>query len=331
MTDDMSAAAQSQQATSALAVVLAAGRSTRMKTDLPKVMHEVCGVPMLSYVLDACRSAGIERFCVVVGFGKERVTSFYSDRKDITWVEQTEQKGTGHAVQMCGPHLRNATGQIVIIAGDMPLVRCETISQLLETHRRTAAAITLATAVLDDPTGYGRIIRDSQGRLKGIVEHRDCTEEQRAIREVNPSYYCFDARKLPGVLSRLTNYNAKGEYYLTDAVGMLIEAGETAEAVTAVPAEDAVGVNSRDELALINDIMRRRVLRRLMDSGVTVVDPGTTWVHPWATVGADSIVEPFSYVERDAVIGRGCRIGPFAYVAPGARVAEGARVGPMAA
>jgi bifunctional UDP-N-acetylglucosamine pyrophosphorylase/glucosamine-1-phosphate N-acetyltransferase len=302
-----------------------------MRSAIPKVLHEVCGLPMLSYVLDACRQAGIQRFCVVVGFGRERVTSYFADQPGITWVEQAEQKGTGHAVQMCEPHLRGAAGEIVIIAGDMPLVRSATIRQLLDTHRNAAAAVTLATAVLDDPTGYGRIIRDPQGRMRGIVEHRDCTEPQRAIHEVNPSYYCFDARKLLGALGRLTNNNAKGEYYLTDAVGMLIEAGERTEAVTAVPAEDAVGVNSRDELALINDIMRRRVLRRLMESGVTVVDPGTTWVHPWATVGADSIVEPFTYVERGAVIGRGCRIGPFAYVAPGARVAEGARVGPMAA
>ena len=311
-----------------LAVILAAGRSTRMKTEQPKVMHEVCGQPMLAHVIAACREAGIRRLCIVVGYGKDAVMAAFAHDPAITFVEQREQKGTGHAVQMCEAVLRTATGEVLIIAGDMPLVRAATLTTLLETHRAKRAAVTLATAVLPERSDYGRILRDADGRLLGIVESRDCTPEQRNIREVNPSYYCFNAADLLSVLFRIRNDNAKGEYYLTDTLGLLIAAGRPAEAVTAVAAEDAMGINSRDELAQINDIMRRRIIARWMEQGVTVVDPAATWIDARAAIGQDSILEPFTYVAGDAVIGRRCRIGPFAYVPPGARLPDDSRVPP---
>jgi len=309
-----------------MAVVLAAGRSTRMKTELPKVMHEVCGRPMLAHVLNACFDAGIDKACVVVGYGKERVIQAFKHDARLTWVEQTEQKGTGHAVQMCIPHLRGFVGDVVIIAGDMPLVRRATIEKLLTEHRRNQAALTLATAVLDDPASYGRIVRDAAGRLRGIVEDRDCTPEQKKIHEVNPSYYCFDSARLQNVLGRITNSNAKGEYYITDCVSLLIEAGERADAVTAVPAEDAAGVNSRRDLAQINDLMRRRILNELMDSGVTVLDPATTWVLAGAEIGTDTVIEPFTVIEPDVSIGTECRVGAFSIVRTGSRVPAGTRL-----
>jgi len=307
---------------SVLGIILAAGRSTRMKTELPKVMHEVSGRPMLAHVIDACRAAGIRKLCVVVGYGKDMVVEYFGDDPEITWVDQTEQKGTGHAVQMCANVLRQSSGDVVIIAGDMPLVRSDTLQTLVRTHRERRAAVTLATAVLENPAGYGRILRDAAGRLRGIVEHRDCSPEQLAIREVNPSYYCFRIADLLSVLFAIRNDNAKGEFYITDTLGLLIAAGRTAEAVTAVAAEDAMGVNSRQELADINDIMRRRVLSRWMDSGVTIIDPATTWIDPRATIGGDTVVEPFTYIAGAAVIGRNCRIGPFACVAPDQRLAD---------
>lgn len=299
-----------------------------MKTSLPKVLHEVCGRPMLAYVLDACRGAGIRRVCVVVGYGKDAVIEAFAADGDITWVEQAEQKGTGHAVRMCEPALRDFAGDVVIIAGDMPLIHAETLNTLLATHRRGGAAMTLATTMLDVSVEYGRIVRDEAGRLRGIVEYRDCTAEQRNIREMNPSYYCFDSRRLFSTLARIDNRNAKGEFYLTDAVALLIGAGERVEAVAAVPAEDAVGVNSRRDLATINDLMRRRILNRWMDDGVTIVDPATTWIDFGAVLGDDTIIEPFCYIGHDAVIGRGARIGPFALVPNGARVADGGRFEP---
>lgn len=317
-------------ANSVLGIILAAGRSTRMKTELPKVMHEVCGRPMIAHVIDACREAGIRKLCLVVGYQKESVIHAFRADPDLSFAEQLEQKGTGHAVQMCEKALRAGARDVVIIAGDMPLVRAETLRTLIATHRNSEAAVTLATAVLDDPGGYGRIIRDANGRIKGIVEHRDCSPEQLQIKEVNPSYYCFSTQQLLSVLFKIRNDNAKGEYYITDTLGLLIAAGQRAEAVTAVAAEDAMGVNSRDELALINAVMRRRVLARWMDNGVSVIDPQTTWIDPRVTIGADTVIEPFSYLAGNAAIGKNCRVGPMAFVPAGTMLSDGGRIGPGA-
>ncbi|MCA9556854.1 MAG: NTP transferase domain-containing protein, partial [Myxococcales bacterium] len=176
------------------AIILAAGRSTRMVTDMPKVLHEVCGRPMLAYVVDACRAAGVERIICVVGYRKDDVINAFADQPDLIWAEQAEQKGTGHAAMCCREALKGFEGNLLVIAGDMPLVRHETLALLIGRHEKERSAVTLATAVLEDPTGYGRIIRDEYGNLEGIIEHSDCTDAQKKITEVNPSYYCFDSK-----------------------------------------------------------------------------------------------------------------------------------------
>lgn len=311
------------------AVIMAAGQSTRMKTTRPKVLHEVCGRPMLAYVLDACREAGIEKLLVVVGYGKAALIDAFSAEPGITWVEQAEQKGTGHAVMMCETALRGFEGRVVVIAGDMPLVRGETLKTLIRTHDSEKAAVTLATTELEDPTGYGRIVRDGAGRLMGIVEHRDCTADQLAIREVNPSYYCFDAAALFEALGQIRPDNAKGEYYITDALKILIQAGRTAAAVPAVPPDDATGINNRHDLAIVNRMMQDRIQRRLMDAGVTIVDPATTWIDARATIGQDTVIEPFCVVNGPARMGDGCRIGPHAVIGGEARIEAGATIGPF--
>ena len=300
-----------------VAIVLAAGRSSRMHTQLPKVLHEVCGRPMLEYVLDACREAGVSRICVVVGFGGEQVQQRYSGASDIVWVTQAEQLGTAHAVQCCREHLADFEGDTMILCGDGPLVRAETLRTLIEKHESERAAATLGTAVLDDPTGYGRIVRDAYGNLQGIVEHSDCTPEQRAIREINPSNYLFNNRLLFEALDRIEPNNVKGEYYLTDVLAVLIAGGHKVVAVTAVQPEEAVGVNSRGQLSVASKIMQRRVQEQLMDQGVTIVDPANTWIDARARVGQDTVIEPFTYIHGDVRIGQRCRIGPFAYVREG--------------
>lgn len=295
-----------------------------MKSALPKVMHEVCGAPMLEHVIEACRAAGVGRIVVVVGFGKEQVISAFRGCADLTFVEQAEQKGTGHAVQMAEPPLGDFPGSLLVIAGDMPLVRGEVLAELLETHARESAAAAIATTELADPAGYGRIIRDASGAFVGIVEERDCTAEQKRIREVNPSYYCFNAADLFSALRDVRPNNAKGEYYITDVLTILRDRGRRVIAATKVPAEDATGVNARAELAEIGRLMQARIQRRVMESGVTIVAPALTWIECDAEFGGDTIIQPFSFVGRGARVGANCVIGPGAFVPRGAHCADGA-------
>jgi len=311
------------------AIVLAAGKSTRMMSDLPKVLHEICGRAMLGYVLDACRLAGVDRLFVVVGYGKDHVIRRFEGEPDVVWVEQKEQKGTGHAVQCCREGLRDFNGGVLVIAGDMPLVRRETLAGLIDVRQASGDAVTIATTFLDDPTGYGRIVRDAEGGLKAIVEHADCTAEQREIKEVNPSYYCFDAQRLFSALAQVQPAAGKGEYYITDAVGILRRSGHGVSATVTIPAEDATGINSRLDLAMVNRMMQDRIQFALMSDGVTIVDPDNTWIESDASVGRDTVVYPFTVIHSGASIGKGCRIGPFARVAGDETVADGVCVGPF--
>jgi len=312
------------------AIILAAGKSTRMVTDMPKVLHEVCGRPMLSYVVEACRESGIERIICVVGYRQDDIIQTFAEDKDIIWVTQTEQLGTGHAAMVCRDVLGDFDGDVVVIAGDMPLLRSETLSLLINTHTNNNAAVTLATAELKDPSGYGRIIRDEYGNLQGIVEDGDCAPEQRAVKEINPSYYCFDKKYLFETLDKVKPDNVKGEYYITDALHILIRSGHRADAFKGVDAEDAMGINSRQELAEVSRIMQDRIQRRLMVQGVTIVDPPNTWIDARAQIGQDTVIYPFSYIHGRVSIGRFCSIGPFAYLRDGTVLEDDVVVGVFA-
>jgi len=311
-----------------VAIILAAGESSRMNTQLPKVLHEVCGRCMLEYVLDACRQAGTSRIYVVVGYGGEQVRERFGGADDIVWVEQAEQKGTGHAVLCCKEQLADFDGQTLVLCGDGPLIRAETLTTLMEKHEFEQSATTLATAILDDPTGYGRIVRDIYGNMQGIVEDSDCTREQKAIKEVNPSYYLFNNKILFDALEQVKPDNVKNEYYLTDALSIILARGYKVTAVTAVRPEEAKSVNSRVELSEAGKIMQRRIQERLMDNGVTIVDTANTWIDSRAEVGRDTVIEPFTYIHGEVRIGRGCRIGPFAYLGSGTNLQDGSFVKP---
>jgi len=303
--------------TETVAIILAAGVSKRMNTQLAKVLHEVCGRPMLAYVLDACREVGIKRIHVVVGFSAEQVKEQFGGADDIVWVEQTEQLGTAHAVSCCKEHLRNFEGQTLVLCGDGPMIRAQTLKVLIEKHRSAQSAATLATAVLDDPSGYGRIIRDAYGNMQGIVEDSDCTPEQLAIKEINPSNYLFNNKILFEAIEQVKPDNVKKEYYLTDAVSGIIATGHKVVAITAVAPDEAVGINSRAQLSAASKIMQQRIQRRLMESGVTIVDPDTTWIDARAQIGQDTVIEPFTYIHGEVKIGQGCRVGPFAHLRHG--------------
>ena len=284
---------------------------------MAKVLHEVCGRPMLAYVLDACREVGIKKIYVVVGFSSEQVKECFSDAEDIVWVEQDKQLGTAHAVLCCREYLQDFDGETLVLCGDGPLIRTQTLKSLIENHEVGQSAATLATAILDNPTGYGRIVRDKYNNIQGIVEHSDCTKEQLAIQEINPSYYLFSNKVLLEALEDVKPDNVKEEYYLTDAVSGIISTGHKVTAVTAVRPEEAMGVNSRAQLSEASKIMQHRIQQKLMEHGVTIVDPDNTWIDARAKIGQDTVIEPFTYIHGDVKIGKNCRIGPFAYLRNG--------------
>jgi bifunctional UDP-N-acetylglucosamine pyrophosphorylase/glucosamine-1-phosphate N-acetyltransferase len=309
-----------------VAIILAAGVSKRMNTKLAKVLHEVCGRPMLDYVIDACRGVGVDKMYIVVGFSANEVRRHFSGNGDIVWVEQKEQKGTAHAVMCCKEHLKDFAGQTLVLCGDGPLIRTETLRILVEKHQTEHASATLATAVLEDPTGYGRIIRDAYGNIEGIIEHADCTPEQLKIQEVNPSYYLFNNKVLFEYAEQVKPDNVKGEFYLTDALAMIIAAGHKVVAITAVRPEEAVSVNSREQLSEAGKIMQRRIQKRFMENGVTIVDPPNTWIDARAQIGQDTVIEPFSCIYGQVIIGKNCRIGPFGYLRNGKKIGDNAVV-----
>jgi bifunctional UDP-N-acetylglucosamine pyrophosphorylase/glucosamine-1-phosphate N-acetyltransferase len=310
-----------------VAIILAAGVSSRMNTQMAKVLHEVCGRPMLAYVLDACREAGIKKIYVVVGFSADKVTEQFSTNRfasqtetaedDLVWVQQDEQLGTAHAVLCCKEYLKDFQGETLVLCGDGPLIRTQTLRTLIESHEAGQSAATLATAVLENPTGYGRIVRDKYKNIQGIVEDSDCKKEQLAIKEINPSYYLFDNQVLFEAIQNVKPDNVKHEYYLTDAVSGIIATGHKVTAVTAVRPEEAMGVNSREQLSQASKIMQRRIQQQLMEKGVTIVDPDNTWIDARAQIGQDTVIEPFTYIHGDVKIGQNCRIGPFAYLRNG--------------
>lgn len=308
------------------AVILAAGKSTRMKSARPKPLHEVCGRPMLEYILRACYDAGCTRIILVVGFGKEAIIDQFGSDPRIHFVEQTQQLGTGHAVKVCQEELRKVHGEVFILAGDVPLIRGQVLKTLLQSHRDEHVVASMATAMLEDPTGYGRIVRDATGEFERIVEQIDCTPEQRAIREVFPSYYCVRVEDLHWALGELKNDNKKGEFYLTDIYGHLRGSGKRILALQAVTADDVIAPNSRNELAIADAVMQERIQRHHRDNGVTIVSSTGVYIEDGVSIGQDTVVNPFSYIGRDSTIGANSTIGPFAHVPRESVVREGSTV-----
>ena len=338
-------------------IVLAAGLGKRMRSDLPKVLHALAGRPLLTHVLDSARALSPRRILVVHGHGAEKVREVFAGSDDIDWILQSEQLGTGHAVQQAASRL-SPDADVLIVYGDVPLIRPETLKRLVEASKQGLAVLTAEPA---DPAGYGRVMRDAAGRVTQIVEQKDATESEISVREVNAGFYGVSARRLLGWLPRLRNDNAQKEYYLTDIVKLAAADGVSVVGVRTDDADEVAGVNSKKELAALERVVQGREAQRLLEAGVTLADParidvrgavqcgrdvlidvncifegqvqlgdgvriGPNCLLKDVTLGAGTEVRAFSQLE-DAEVGAGCRIGPYARLRPGTRLAEEVHIG----
>lgn len=291
-------------------VILAAGDGTRLNSKRPKVLHEVCGHPLLHYVLKVAADAEATRHVVVIGHEGQQVRESFCGRDDLVFVEQKERQGTGHAVRMTEPVFQGYQGDILVLAGDTPLLTGPTLRKLVQWHRHQDAAVTILTTEMPEPRGYGRILRYEDNRVQGIVEEKDANRYERAIREINTGSYCFDAEALFKALAEIKPDNVQHEYYLTDCVRILADKESRVEALMIEDHAEAIGVNTRVQLAEAERVLRERILVRHMMAGITIIDPNTTYVDHEAEIGKDTILYPGTLITGASRIGANCRIGP---------------------
>lgn len=340
------------------AVVLAAGQGTRMKSKLYKVLHPVCGKPMVQHVVDTLADMQVKDVVVVVGHGADTVKETLGD--SVVYALQAEQLGTAHAVQQAIPFLTGKTGTTLLLYGDVPLLSKETLQKLLDFHLEQQAAATVLTAVLPDPTGYGRIVRNEAGEVVRIVEQKDATPEERAIREINTGIYCYNNEQLLQAISQVKNDNAQQEFYVTDCVEILRKAGQKVLAYEAADPDETMGVNDRVQLSFAESYMRKRINERHMRNGVTIIDPASTYIEADVAIGQDTVIQPGTHLRGktaigedvvlgpqadltnvqvgagvsiaysvlvDSVVENDVNVGPFAYVRPGSHIGTGAKIG----
>ncbi|MEO0652091.1 MAG: NTP transferase domain-containing protein [Planctomycetota bacterium] len=303
--------------------ILAAGKGTRMRSPLPKVLHPLCGRPMLEWVLDQAAGLEPERSILVVGDRADAVRE--AAGAGIECVVQEPQLGTGHALQVAREHLVGLNGAVVVLYGDMPTLRPQTLRELVAARPEGGAS--LLTARLVDPTGYGRILRDGDGKVSSIVEQKDATPEQAAVNETNVGVYAFPAERLPELLDRLSNDNAQREYYLTDVIGMLVEEGRDVVPVELEDPDEARGVNTLAQLGEARAILQERILEQHLAAGVLIEDPATTYIDHGVTIGPGTHVLPCTVIRSGVVVGAGCEVGPFSHLRVGTELVDGAEVG----
>lgn len=298
--------------TNIYAVVLAAGQGTRMKSKLYKVLHPVCGKPMVEHVVDHVQSLNVSRTVSIVGHGAEKVKDQLGDKSE--YVLQAEQLGTAHAVQQAEGLLGELEGVTMVICGDTPLIRPETMKALLEHHQQQNAKATILTAVAENPTGYGRIIRDADGQVAQIVEQKDSSPEQQLVKEINTGTYCFDNEALFATLKLVKNDNAQGEYYLPDVIEILKQQGEIVSAYVTEDFSETLGVNDRVALAQAEELMRARINEKHMRNGVSFINPANTYIGVDVKIGQDTVLQPGVMLEGTTVIGEDCYIGANSHI-----------------
>lgn len=297
-------------------IILAAGKGTRMKSDTPKVLHTIFDKTLVGYVIDAVNNTGLadENF-IIVGHQAERVEEYINKNYDnAKCVLQSPQLGTGHAVSMALPYLKDFDGEVIILCGDTPLITSETIKEFVEYHRDNKSDLTVMSAIFENPTNYGRIIRNQDDSLNSIVEEKDATPEQKAVKEINAGIYCINWAKIKPAFNELTSNNAQGEYYLTDIIKWGNEKNLSVNAYTLKNNEEIFGINSKTHLAEATKMLNNKIVQKHLDNGVQIIDPATTWISPETEIGADTIIYPSCYINGKNKIGKHCKIGPFAHL-----------------
>lgn len=295
-----------------VAVILAAGQGTRMYSGLPKVLHSVAGQPMIDHVLEAIEPLSPKKIYVVTGFMAEKVENHVGKRAQC--VKQEKRLGTAHAVKKVLPFLKSFKGDVLVTVGDAPLIKTETLQELVKRRRAHQVAATVLTTELENPTGYGRIVKNRDGTVRKIVEEKDTNTYEVAITEVNTGIYVFDCQKMITALSKVGNKNAQKEYYLTDTIEILGRLGDEVEPVVAPDSSETMGINSRAELAKAESVLRRRIALSVMEQGVTVIDPSTTYIDKQVKLGRDTVIRPFTILQGKCTIGEGSDIGPDAHI-----------------
>ena len=310
------------------AIVLAAGKGTRMKSELLKVLHHVAGKPILNYVLDTVLALGVDDVFLVVGHQADQVRQAIAYPK-VSFVEQTQQLGTGHAVLQVSPYLENKQDHtILVLAGDCPLIEVETLTTMLAIHHESNATGTILTTDMPDPGSYGRIIRGQMGTVLGIKEAKDCSPRELEISEINTGVYAFESTALFEQLRRVDTNNAQHEYYLTDVIRLMKEGGEPIEAYCTSDPDEVVGINTRMDLAKINQIVYQKNNLRFMEDGVTILDPNSTFIDSTVKIGHDTIIAPFTVIQGTTTIAEHCMIGSHSYLKD-ASIGAGTELPPM--
>lgn len=310
-------------------IILAAGKGTRMKSDTPKVLHKIFNKELLGYVIEAVNATGkAEENYVIVGHCADEVEKYVAKNYENAKCRlQSPQLGTGHAAFQAYEDLKGFDGEVLILCGDTPLLTSDTLNKFIEAHRKNNAALTVMSAVFNDPTNYGRIVRDEKGDLKAIVEEKDASDAQKKIKEINTGVYLIDWEKVHEAFLNLDSDNAQHEYYLTDIVKWTIKQGLKAQSFILENNEESYGINSKKHLAQAAKILKYRVINKLLDEGVTIVDPETTFISPETCIEADTIIYPCTYIEGKNVIGKNCKIGPFARLRGDVELGEGVKIG----
>ena len=310
-------------------IILAAGKGTRMKSDMPKVLHTIFDKTLVGYVIEAVNNTGLaDENYVIVGHQAERVEEYINaNYKNAKCVLQSPQLGTGHAVSMAMPYLNDFDGEVVILNGDLPLITSETIKEFVESHREKKSDVTVMSAIFEDPTNYGRIIRNEDGTLKSIVEEKDTNAEEKQVKEINVGCYCLNWSKVKTAFGELKTDNAQGEYYLTDIVKWANNKRLSVNAYIIKDNDETFGINSKAHLSEASRMLNNRIIQKHLDNGVQIVDPTTTWISPETEIGADTIIYPSCYINGKNKIGKHCKIGPFAHLRGNVELEDYVKIG----